>query len=306
MSEWKVEPLASHHDRGVFDCGEPSLSEWIKHQASQFEARDLAQVYVLTRGGDPRVLGYYSISACHVRFEGLPPEHVKRLPERIAIPAALIGKLAVDQSRACVAKDWAVYSCTMPWPGFGTWPSPLGSGQWWSTRSMSTRPSFTGISSSSIFSTSQGVSFFLFRWCATNHLSPPGAAANPARPPAPGDGTYEQDAADYSGRAVASHPTGGPLSRSLMDEPASRPRGPAEIRVGRGTRFHKNRVERAQNSSKGSKGNTPYFVQITKTIRNVPFAPSPFAPATRISEVALPTDWKARCGWQKAMVKRYT
>jgi GNAT superfamily N-acetyltransferase len=98
VSEWKVEPLASHHYRDVFDCGEPSLSEWIKHQASQFEARDLAQVYVLTRGGDPRVLGYYSISACHVRFEGLPPEHVKRLPKKIAIPAALIGKLAVDQS----------------------------------------------------------------------------------------------------------------------------------------------------------------------------------------------------------------
>lgn len=98
MSEWKVEPLASHHDRSVFDCGEPSISEWIKHQASQFEARDLAQVYVLIRGGDRRVLGYYSISACHVRFEGIPPEHVKRLPKRIAIPAALIGKLAVDQS----------------------------------------------------------------------------------------------------------------------------------------------------------------------------------------------------------------
>jgi hypothetical protein len=74
VSDWTIEPLASHHVRNGFDCGEPSLSEWFRHQASQFGARDLAKVYVLVRPGDPRVLGYYSISTYHIHFEAIPPK----------------------------------------------------------------------------------------------------------------------------------------------------------------------------------------------------------------------------------------
>src|SRR5713101_6011549 len=98
MPDWKVDPLASHHVRTDFDCGELSLSDWIKHQASQFISRDLAKVYVLVRPDDPRVWGYYSISTCQIRFEELPPKYSKGLPKKMGIPAALIGKLAVDKS----------------------------------------------------------------------------------------------------------------------------------------------------------------------------------------------------------------
>lgn len=96
MPDWKIEPLASHHDRAGFDCGEPSLSDWIRQQASQFVSRDLAKVYVLVAEGDPQVRGYYAISTCQVRFEELPARHSKGLPRKLGIPAALIGKLAVD------------------------------------------------------------------------------------------------------------------------------------------------------------------------------------------------------------------
>ena len=98
MSGWKIEPLGSYHIRPEFDCGEPSLSDWIRQQASQFVSRDLAKVYVLIREGDPVVLGYYAISTCRVRFEELPSPHSKGLPRKLGIPAALIGKLAVDKS----------------------------------------------------------------------------------------------------------------------------------------------------------------------------------------------------------------
>jgi hypothetical protein len=98
VSAWTIEPLASHHVRNGFDCGEPSLSDWFRHQASQFEARDLAKGYVLVRRDAPRVLGYYSISTCHIHFEAIPPKYSKRLPKKMRIPAALIGKLALDQS----------------------------------------------------------------------------------------------------------------------------------------------------------------------------------------------------------------
>jgi GNAT superfamily N-acetyltransferase len=96
--DWKIERLGSHHVRSEFDCGEPSLSAWLEHQASQFISRDLAKVYVLLRGDDPRVWGYYSISTSQVRPEELPPQHAKGLPKKMGVPAALIGKLALDKS----------------------------------------------------------------------------------------------------------------------------------------------------------------------------------------------------------------
>jgi GNAT superfamily N-acetyltransferase len=98
VPDWKIELLASQHVRTEFDCGEPSLSDWIRQQASQFVSRDLAKVYVLVRNDDPQVWGYYAISTCQIRFEELPPKHSKGLPRRLGIPAALIGKLAVDKS----------------------------------------------------------------------------------------------------------------------------------------------------------------------------------------------------------------
>ena len=103
--------LGSHHVRSEFDCGEPSLSDWLKHQASQFVSRDLAKVYVLLHGEDPRVWGYYSISTSQIRFEELPPKYAKGLPKKMGIPAALIGKLAVD--RVSRVKEWAAPSCMM-------------------------------------------------------------------------------------------------------------------------------------------------------------------------------------------------
>jgi GNAT superfamily N-acetyltransferase len=98
VPDWKIEPLGSFHVRSEFDCGEPSLSDWLRHQASQFVSRDLAKVYVLRRGDDPRVWGYYSISTSQIRFEELPPKYAKGLPKKMGIPAALIGKLALDKS----------------------------------------------------------------------------------------------------------------------------------------------------------------------------------------------------------------
>jgi GNAT superfamily N-acetyltransferase len=98
VPDWKIAPLGSHHVRAEFDCGEPSLSDWLKQQASQFVSRDLAKVYVLVRRDEPRVWGYYAISTCQIRFDEIPPKYSKGLPRKLSIPAALIGKLAVDRS----------------------------------------------------------------------------------------------------------------------------------------------------------------------------------------------------------------
>src|SRR5436305_15165688 len=80
-----------------FDCGKPLLSDWIRHLAGQFEKRDLARVYVAVHPGQPRVFGYYSISNTRLLYEELPAQEAKRLPRNLDIPAALIGRLAVDR-----------------------------------------------------------------------------------------------------------------------------------------------------------------------------------------------------------------
>jgi uncharacterized protein (DUF1778 family)/predicted GNAT family N-acyltransferase len=98
VPEWKTERLAEHHDRDGFDCGNPILSDWFKQQSSQFERKDLARTYVLVSASQPSlVAGYYSISTCQIRYEDLPPIHSKGLPRHLIIPAALLGKLAIDQ-----------------------------------------------------------------------------------------------------------------------------------------------------------------------------------------------------------------
>lgn len=94
---WKIERLQSGHRRDSFDCGEPSLDEWLQRYAGQYERRDLARTYVAVVEGDPRVLGYYALSTHLVRYEALPEEHARGLPI-IDIPVVLLGRLVVDRS----------------------------------------------------------------------------------------------------------------------------------------------------------------------------------------------------------------
>jgi GNAT superfamily N-acetyltransferase len=98
VPDWSLQPLADHHDREGFDCGKPSLSEWLKRYAGQNETRDISRTYVAVRPGETRVFGYYSLSSCQIRFEVVPAARAKKLPRSQAVPAALIGRLAVDQS----------------------------------------------------------------------------------------------------------------------------------------------------------------------------------------------------------------
>lgn len=98
MPAWTIQRLAKGHDRSSFDCGKPPLSEWIQRYAGQYEKRDLARTYVAVRPGESCVLGYYALANCHLRHDVLPPARSKGLPGRLDVPAALLGRLAVDRS----------------------------------------------------------------------------------------------------------------------------------------------------------------------------------------------------------------
>jgi GNAT superfamily N-acetyltransferase len=97
VPDWVIERLADRHNRSDFDCGKPSLSEWIKRYAGQNETRDVARTYVAVRPNDSRVFGYYCLSTCHINYGVLPKSRAKKLSPRLPVPMALIGKLAVDR-----------------------------------------------------------------------------------------------------------------------------------------------------------------------------------------------------------------
>ncbi len=94
---WIVEPLGARHDRESFDCGVPALNEFLKKFARQNEELDLSRTTIARRPDDPRVLGYFSLSAGLVNGADLPAEEARRFP-RHPVPVVRLARLAVDRT----------------------------------------------------------------------------------------------------------------------------------------------------------------------------------------------------------------
>lgn len=92
-----VEPLSRGHDRAHFDCGEPALNDYLRRQATQDTRRGVSRVFCAHERGSSQVLGFYTLSATSFSKSHLPEAEAKRLPH-YPIPAALLGRLAVDRS----------------------------------------------------------------------------------------------------------------------------------------------------------------------------------------------------------------
>jgi GNAT superfamily N-acetyltransferase len=96
VSDWRIERLDRGHEREGFDCGKPSLNNFLHVLISQYEKRNLGRTYVALRGEDRRVLGYYTLASGAIEEESLPANQAKKLP-RHAVPVVLLARLAVDQ-----------------------------------------------------------------------------------------------------------------------------------------------------------------------------------------------------------------
>ncbi len=93
MPEFFIEKLRREHDPRTFDCGNPTLSEWLRKFAWTNQQADSAKTYVAVRGD--RVAGYYALTAGSV--------HKHETPERIAkglanhpVGVVLLARLAVE------------------------------------------------------------------------------------------------------------------------------------------------------------------------------------------------------------------
>jgi ribosomal protein S18 acetylase RimI-like enzyme len=95
--EFTFAPLAPAHDRTRFSCGVVPLDRYFRELAAQDVRRRVSNCFVAL---DPagKIAGYYTFAATSLPLLDLAPEHARRLPRYAALPAGLIGRLAVDQA----------------------------------------------------------------------------------------------------------------------------------------------------------------------------------------------------------------
>lgn len=92
------ERLTGEHDLTAFDCGVPSLDNWLKHHGVTAAAVGSARPYVMTDAQqDGRVVGYHAMTASAVTHEQAT-ERAKAGMPRHPIPAVLLSRLAIDRT----------------------------------------------------------------------------------------------------------------------------------------------------------------------------------------------------------------
>jgi ribosomal protein S18 acetylase RimI-like enzyme len=94
-SGFRLEALGEH-DRSAFSSNVIRLDRYLAEQASQDVRRHVANCFVAVEVSTGRIAAYYTLAATGISLADFPPAHTKRLPRYPVVPAALIGRLAVD------------------------------------------------------------------------------------------------------------------------------------------------------------------------------------------------------------------
>jgi len=102
LPDIRIESLGRHHDRGVFDCGEASVTRYLREVALQAQKayRSASKVAVLP-DAPSRILGYYTLISHRIIDEEMPEAIARELKVqnlRGGVPAVLLAQLGVDVS----------------------------------------------------------------------------------------------------------------------------------------------------------------------------------------------------------------
>lgn len=99
MSLSRPEPLGQQHSLEGFDCGKPSLNEWLLRHARQAQGAGSAKTFVVHEEG--RVAGYFSLTVGQIdTLEA--PERIRKGMGLYPLPVVILARLAVsrqDQGR---------------------------------------------------------------------------------------------------------------------------------------------------------------------------------------------------------------
>ena len=91
-------PIAVHHDRKSFDCGNKDLNQYLQRYARQNHDLGGAKCFVAVDPGAPdRVHGFYTLSPANLLY-ARTPEILRRGLGRYEVPVFRLGRLAVDMS----------------------------------------------------------------------------------------------------------------------------------------------------------------------------------------------------------------
>jgi ribosomal protein S18 acetylase RimI-like enzyme len=88
--------LAPPHQRKGFSCGVPTLDHYLAELATQDMKRRISNCFVML-DDHGAVVGYYTFASTSIPLNELPAEETKKLPRDALLPAALIGRLAIDE-----------------------------------------------------------------------------------------------------------------------------------------------------------------------------------------------------------------
>lgn len=88
------EPLAVHHLLDGFDCGKPTLNDWLLRHARQAQGGGSARTFVACESN--RAAGYFSLTVGQVDTLDAP-ERVRKGMGQYAIPVVILARLAVDK-----------------------------------------------------------------------------------------------------------------------------------------------------------------------------------------------------------------
>ncbi len=86
-------PISVDHELLDFECGEPSLDEWLKKRALKNQISGASRCFVLC--DNKRVVGYYTLSAGVISHESTPKIMRRNMPD--PLPVLLLGRLAIDK-----------------------------------------------------------------------------------------------------------------------------------------------------------------------------------------------------------------
>lgn len=96
VGRFDIQPLAGH-DRTSFSCGVKALDRYFLQQIGQDRDRGLTRPFLLIDTSTAVVAGFYTLSSCVIDISSLPEEYQKKTRAYPAVPAILLGRLAIDR-----------------------------------------------------------------------------------------------------------------------------------------------------------------------------------------------------------------
>jgi len=94
--KFEIEKLRREHDLSLFDCGNPTLTNWLRKFAWTNQQADSAKTYVAL--AEDRVVGYYALTTGSVHKHESPERIVKGLANH-PVGVILLARLAVDYTQ---------------------------------------------------------------------------------------------------------------------------------------------------------------------------------------------------------------